>query len=396
MKVLLLHPGTQHAPRLACQLNRLDVLDSFVTGIGYSTLNPFIKILPHSAKKRILSRLIDCGIQSSKIKRIPLPEIRALYRLSRGGNPVDVMHLRNKRFQEAVADKWLTAADAIIGFDTSSWLICRRAQQTGRPYFLDQSTIHAKEKIAVVEMLRKQYPAWFIELPNKSSSQLETEDEEHRISNRVVVASTFAKNSLLKNGVPDNKISINPYGVSNAFFLNKPVRTGKLRFLYVGLIGPAKGVPFLLDVWNEFEFHKNAELWLIGSAPEFFKATVQHMQGVSFKGWVAYRDLPATVAQCDVLVFPSFYDGFGQVILEAMAAGIPVITTEATAGPDIIEHDKDGWLMKSGDKSDLATCMRQFVGNRALANHAGTLAREKAKSFSWEAYGDRWKKILQL
>lgn len=392
--MLLLHPGTQYAHRLACQLNRLELLDFFITGIAYSASNPVIKLLPNFIRHKISNRMLDCGIPGNKIKRIAFPEFFALYQLSRGKNPLQVMYLRNKRFQRAISTRRIDSADAVIGFDTSSWLLAQRVVDCGKPFLLDQSTIHAKEKIAVVDMLKNQFPEWFIELPDKSPHQMQIEEEEYQISNIIVVASTFTKNSLVKNGIAGGKIRINPYGVSESFFAKKTERKGRIRFLYLGLIGPAKGVPLLLQVWREFGFHLLADLWLAGPAPAFFKTMIAEMAAVAYMGKIPHSRLPEVLAECDVLVFPSFFDGFGQVILEAMAAGLPVITTEATAGPDIIEHEKDGFVITSGDRKELAESMRRFITDRALCSHMGGLAQQKARSFSWNAYGDRWKEIL--
>jgi len=396
MKVVLLHPGTQYAHRLACQLNRLGLLDSFITGIAYTATDPLLRIFPSFVRRKIANRILDCGIPANRIKRIMLPELIALYKLSRGKNALQVMYQRNKYFQEVLPMGKINRADAVIGFDTSSWLIAPRVIHCDKPYFLDQSTIHVREKVEVVVRLKNQFPEWFIELPDKSPHQFQIEEDEYQMAKVVVVASTFTKNSLVKNGVQPSKIKINPYGVSNSFYTKKMKREGKIRFLYLGLVGPAKGVPLLLDVWRELSLHQHAELWIAGQAPLFFTDMLDELQGVRYKGRVPHNNLPELFNECDVLLFPSFFDGFGQVILEAMAAGLPVITTEATAGPDIIENEKDGILIRSGDKKALAASMQLFIKDRGLALGMGTLSQLKAKSFSWEAYGERWEKILML
>jgi glycosyltransferase involved in cell wall biosynthesis len=77
-----------------------------------------------------------------------------------------------------------------------------------------------------------------------------------------------------------------------------------------------------------------------------------------------------------------------------MASGLPVITTTATAGPDIITQNKDGWIMGAGDLDALVETMRFCLENRDEARGVGITARATAERFSWEAYGDRWAEIL--
>jgi len=101
------------------------------------------------------------------------------------------------------------------------------------------------------------------------------------------------------------------------------------------------------------------------------------------------------MSESDVFVFPSYFEGFGLVLLEAMAAGIPVLTTTATAGPDIITQDHDGWVTEPGDLNMLVNAMQFCLQNRDQIATMRETARATAERFSWDAYGDRWHAILE-
>jgi len=306
------------------------------------------------------------------------------------------MYDRNRKFQERIPVHFFKTADAIIGFDTSSWLSSIRAQQFGKPYFLDQSIGHPVEKVKIFSMLQLRYPEWIEDIPQKSSLLMTIEHQEYESASKIIVASSFTKNSLLKNGVNENKIIVNPYGVSGSFFINRSSkRRTKIRFLYLGFLGARKGLPLLLDVWKNNEFHEKSELWLAGPSSSFALKAIQRVPGIKYLGALPHTQLPHVLEECDCLVFPSYFEGFGQVILEAMAAGLPVITTEATAGPDIIKQGVDGFLFETGDENRLAELMRIFILDNFLAENMGKAARNKARTFSWDAYGDRWKSILE-
>ena len=90
--------------------------------------------------------------------------------------------------------------------------------------------------------------------------------------------------------------------------------------------------------------------------------------------------------QHDVLVFPSLFEGFGQVITEAMAQGTPVITTERTAGPDIIEHEKNGWLVNAGSAEAITAILEQLLLRPQLIEAVGGQACETAKKRPWRTY----------
>jgi alpha-maltose-1-phosphate synthase len=396
VKSLLLHPGTQYSHRLAYQLNRVGCLHTFITGIAFAADASLLKWMPGFLTSKIDNRILDGSIKRAQLKTIPLPELVALFRLFRGGDMEEVLHQRNLTFQNKVPQYLLEKADNVVGFDTSSWVMEERVKKLNKPFFLDQSIAHPREKERIYEQLRTRYPDWSEHIRPKNESGIQVEEMEYSLATKVVVASTFTKNSLICHNVPAAKIIVNPYGVGKDFFRRKSKDSGdgKTRFLYLGLLGARKGLPFLLETWKETELHQEAELWIAGPTSALALTAIRNVLGVSYKGRVPYRDIPNLLDECDCLVFPSFFEGFGQVILEAMAAGLPVITTEATAGPDIIESGRDGFIIRSGDRKHLSEIMKQVANDRALCYKMGKLAVEKAKSFSWDAYGDRWRKII--
>jgi len=72
------------------------------------------------------------------------------------------------------------------------------------------------------------------------------------------------------------------------------------------------------------------------------------LPGLRVIGRVPHRELPGMLCQCDVLVLPSYFEGFGAVLLEAMAAGLPIIATDSTAAPDLIANGVEGYVIPRG------------------------------------------------
>jgi glycosyltransferase involved in cell wall biosynthesis len=91
--------------------------------------------------------------------------------------------------------------------------------------------------------------------------------------------------------------------------------------------------------------------------------------------------------QNDVLIFPSLFEGFGLVITEAMSQGMPVITTDRTAGPDLIKNGETGWLIEAGSTEALRWCIEDILTKPELIIQAGRLALEQANKRTWEVYG---------
>ena len=89
----------------------------------------------------------------------------------------------------------------------------------------------------------------------------------------------------------------------------------------------------------------------------------------------------------DVLVFPSLFEGFGLVITEAMSQGTPVITTDRTAGPDLITHGENGWLIEAGSTEALKQAIEELLYRPEMIESTGRAAMETARLRPWEVYG---------
>ena len=108
---------------------------------------------------------------------------------------------------------------------------------------------------------------------------------------------------------------------------------------------------------------------------------------IEITGHLPRTELISLYSEADLLVHPSLLEGFGKVILEAMAMGLPVITTTATAGEYIIEDGVDGFLVPPADAGAISEKIRMLYESKELRETIGERAAEKAKQFNWERYG---------
>jgi starch synthase len=323
-------------------------------------------------------------------------ELLAQWRLRRGVDEQEVMHCRNEDFQRSIPDSAFQKPDVVIGVDTASWILAERCREIGQSFVLDQSTVHPDAKQAMHHTVRTRFPEWSstgfeMRLPMVRQAEIR---EQHNAT-LIVCGSSFSKQTLIDHAVPAEKIRIIPYGVDSERFkrsVHQPPRP--FRFVFVGIVTARKGVPILIEAWKQLS-PKNAELWFVGATSSDARRLIPELAGLRLLGPVPQMDVPTFLQQCDVFVFPSFFEGFGLVILEAMACGLPVITTTATAGPDIISHDQDGWIIEPGDLDGLVRTMRSCLENRNRVAEMGRKARATAEKFSWDTYGDRWVTILQ-
>lgn len=375
------------------------MLFEFHTGLAFGKDSLYYKIFskfPSKVFNKISNRFID-EVPDSYIRRKPLIEIKALIRLKFRKDEEDVLYRRNMHFQNSISDSIILASDAVIGFDTSSWIMAERCRELSRKFFLDVSIAHPVAKEKVYRQIIKLYPTWEFSVKTKDYKHIAVEEAEMELASQIVVASYFTFKTYKEHSVPADKISIIPYGVDSQMF--KPLadkKTGStIRFVYVGTVDARKGIPLLLEAWGLLK-HENIELTLIGPISMATEKYIRNLYpAIIIKGKLAFSEVVDTLPNYDVMIFPSFFEGFGLVIPQAMASGLPVITTSATCGPDIISNGVDGFIVEPGNVENLLESIDFFLSKPEMIHQFGLKAIDKIKGFSWDAYGAKWKELLE-
>jgi glycosyltransferase involved in cell wall biosynthesis len=164
--------------------------------------------------------------------------------------------------------------------------------------------------------------------------------------------------------------------------MEKPSRP--LRFVYAGQISLRKGIPWLIEAWVKAAL-RDAELVLVGSWALADGKRSALPAGVTWVPPCSSQALRDIFRGSNVFVFPSFSDGFGLVLLEAMACGLPVIASEMSAAPEIMEPDC-GFVISPGDLDRLVELLRWFDRHGDELPAMGRKARSYAARYTWDSY----------
>ena len=154
--------------------------------------------------------------------------------------------------------------------------------------------------------------------------------------------------------------------------------------------GTLEGCQYLLQAFSQLKT-TNAELWLAGRVLPEIEGTLARFGGdrVRVLGQVPNADMPGIYQQADVLVFPTLLDGFSLAIAEAMACGIPVIATEHSSGPDVIDDGTDGFVIPVRDVDAIVDKVTWLDQHRGHAREMGVAARQKiARDFGLDRYAE--------
>ena len=227
-------------------------------------------------------------------------------------------------------------------------------------------------------------------------------------ASRLVAISESVAGEYRLMGVPNKKIAYIPNGVNLERFSNASSRADTRKkygispesFLYlcVGRNHPKKNYNLLLQAFASLSLDC-VELAIIGKGATDLAATTQalkiadrvHLVETLYKNRTTKNklDLPSDelvklYQSSDVFVFPSRLETFGIVLVEAMAAGLPVITTNAPGCRDVVRGGKDGITVDVDNMAALLSAMRQLRENEILRNQFSRASRNRAAAFSWD------------
>jgi len=197
--------------------------------------------------------------------------------------------------------------------------------------------------------------------------------------------------SLLNDLLKNKKNAYLPNGVDiNLFYPLKHKReSGNFIYLFIGRIGKRKGVGYLIEAFNKLNIEFNdTELWLVGSgAPDTIAWLKSKINSANTKiiDQVPRDEIINYFQQADIFVLPSLGESFSASILEAMAVGLPVITTADGGVMDYFIDGKNGFLVKPADSEDLYQAMKKIYLHQEMIEPMGKYNRDfVSQNFTWD------------
>lgn len=301
---------------------------------------------------------------------------------------------------------------------------------------IDYDVVHvylpfaANVLVTVAPWLRKRtvYTAQLGELRLNALMDRDEEDEPNvptvlqRFSADVFLARRAARTTVLnenvkrifaENGVPAEKLVHVPNGVDvERFSRIEPADCRAVRETYslsdegpvvffAGTVMPRKGVAQLVEAVGDVvsEGHRGLQLVIAGETDldEAYLNRVRSLiseagigDNVTFTGYLHDSELLPLYRTSDIFVLPSFEEGFGMVVSEAMAAGTPVVASDISGIRQQIAHEETGFLVEPGDVDGLADAIRELVENPAQRRRMGERSERWAQQFSWETVTDQY------
>ncbi len=366
MKVCVSVHGRFHAFELAAGLHRRGVLSRLLTtypGFAVARLSgnwlPVTSAWWLEARRRLLP---------GKAVQVALPIRYALF----------------------AAQNLPSGADLLVGWSSATLEAIPAAKRHGMKVVIERGSTHIQHQ---TDVLTRAYDVCHLDFNETHPITIEREVAEYEAADAVAVPTRFAADTFVARGIPPEKLLVAPYGVDLERFRPATYRPvdQPIRILFVGRVGIRKGVPGLLRAFQPIS--NIAELHLIGPVEPEMQELMKRlpMAGVTVHGAVKAKRLPEFYAAADIFCLPSLEEGFPLVLLQAMASGLPVVTTPEAGAADIMTDGREGVIVPSGDGGALTDALAALVSDAERRQAMGSAARAlvEAEGWSWNDYAGR-------
>ncbi|HTO04983.1 MAG TPA: glycosyltransferase family 4 protein [Opitutus sp.] len=398
--ILFSHPtGNANVRHAALGLHRAGLLGEFWTCVHYRE-TPFLRrVVPGSLAKQLRRRTFPAEL-SSVMRSAPFRELgrliapraglRSLVRHEQGLLSVDaVYHSLDRKVSQRIGDPKFRG---VYAYEDGALESFKTAHALGKLCLYDLPIGYWRAARAILQEEAEREPEWAVTLNGNLDSARKTErkDGELQLADLVLVASSFTKSTLEHAPEFRGTVVTIPYGAPRLVLplaSETPSRSNsKLRVLFVGSLGQRKGLSYLFDAVRSLG--TGVELTVIGTRPMVpCSALDRELASVRWIPTCSHREVLAEMAAHDVFVFPSLFEGFGLVLLEAMAMGLPIITTAHTAGPDLITEGVEGFIVPIRSSSEIAEKLELLRSDPERRVAMSEKARARAREFTWEQYG---------
>ncbi len=396
-RVVVVQSGARDAYQVARALAETGQLETLVTDLYWPADRPWARALGNLLPSRLRALLLQRTEPRLPSQRVHTLWVRGLLTLLVDKLPRAPFRWRRSLMRAtdarlgAVAGKLARTTGA--GLLSYSYYGYDAFRAYGRPGVLFQLHPHPASMRRILraeldahpdcaESLRKE---WELSLPEADYQHLVAET---RMAKSFLVASTFTRKTLEEHGARSEAIRVIPYGVDCQRFSPDQTRTSggrRLELLFVGRINQRKGIKYLLEALRLLR-SEHVHLTVCGRVVDSLDLFRPFGDQVTLRPDVSPAELCAAYRAADLFVFPSVAEGFGQVLLESLASGLPILSTTHTAAPDLITEGVEGFVVEPRRPDLLARHIDWAATHPEALRPMRARARQRAEQFTWASF----------
>lgn len=403
MRTIFAYPSSNmpHATNAALALLERGVLERFVTGFVWrpdGQLGSMLARVKHPAAERLgrelRRRTIEC-LPADIVQPYPVWDLLVKVTAGLGLGPVmtdRVWDFANNKFDTYVARYQVPDGEAIQAFEYAALASFERAKEIGVARVLHLPSLDSREFEELQRRERHDWPELASPHDAYFNARFERRYERRRaeiaLADVIITNSSLTARSHIAAGADPAKVHAVPLAAPPPIsdVIERPGCVKRqLTVMWAGPFSLRKGAHYMVEAWKQIAVGGAARLEVYGCVTVPERVVAAAGDDVTFHGSVSRSSLYEAYKEADVLVFPTLSDGFGMVVAEAFAHGLPVITTDQAGAADLVTSD-NGLVIPAADPRALADALRWCLDNRSRLAEMRHHALDTARRRQWSAF----------
>lgn len=395
--VIVAHSGTHHSYMTAAAFEEACLLDKYITSYYHkqSSITDRLLILTPSIRK--MSQRRNCDLLDD-LRVISIPYYEAIEKglnrtIYRKQSRDKMVYWRDRQFSQHVANHYIKdSTRLVIGYPNASLEMLQKVRKQGGLAVVDLPIGHFKSAEKILQEERELHPEFADSITYSQFDQRYRDrvDTEFATANTILVPSEFVRQTLIDQGISADCIKKIPYGSWAEPIRNEDIqlssRQQPLRIIYFGQITQRKGIKYLLDSLKKLqELGIEIRCTLIGKLfgscqwLRSYENLFQHIPHIS------RSDLRRYLISHDLFVFPTLFEGSAYVIPEALAHGLPIITTP-NSGAECLHEGFNGHFVPIRNSDSIVERLTELHMDRDRLNEMKFNALESSRAVTWKRY----------
>ena len=401
MKFLVAQIGARRGYAIPALLERAGMLDRFYTditgdiGVGKWLAHGGSIVGGNGAVSRLHGRRLPKEIRQ-RTATFATASLRHLFRLAFTGDASSQQfreHLRwNADLGHAMIRRGFGGATHLYSMLGECGPLLTEAKRRGLKIISEVYILLSTERIVADE--RCAFPNWEPPQPDLNGIRRAFPDESNflRQIDFAICPSEAVRDDLQANfDFPNARSFVVPYGIDPKWLELAP-RPKARRVLFVGTAELRKGIHYLAMAAEKLKRQGEPYEFHVAGNVSSRIASKRLCQNLKFLGRIPRDRIHEEFANADVFVLPSLAEGSAEVTYEALAAGLPVITTRSAGS--VVRDGIEGFIIPERDPEKLTVAIRQIVEDRSLRDRMSVAARTRARDYTWQRYAGRLLAVL--
>jgi len=386
---VILSSNISHYYYAALALERAGYLARYITAVTPTAKFGWIsRVVPSYWRAKFKGREMP-GIAKEKLVSLWSPEVVARVLERAHLLSTDRANWLQNGLYDLFARPHVAKCDVFHFVSSIGLRSARKAKKFGAVIICDERTEHPDFQR---KLLKEEYALLGVPFNPPGMLYDQRIKSEYALADYLVVPSSYAKRTFVDAGFEDKKIFVVPYGFDVSQFTRLPKRDNIFRVIFSGQVIPRKGIKYLLEAFDTLSL-EHAELLLVGKVDASMEKLVRFYSeknpAIKAVGNVPKIELARYYNDASVFALPSLSDAQPLVAFEAMACGLPVITTTNTGTQEIVREGIDGFVVESKSVEALKAKIQFLYEHEGVRMRMGASAHARIQEFTWQKYGER-------